>query len=188
MATWEYSTLHYLTPDAASPQGLRLPTVTLLRLAAVFSLVLTLLSTPYWAGRIFLRIGLVTAPPRISESTRPNSAISTRPRATSTRTMAAPRGQQARRASRARGFVVSFGSFSRRPVAEAQARTIRSKGYHAAVTQVGRSYHVVGHAYQDRMDAEFWAKVFGGIGLHTRVYPLNSSNLSHAIETYPLPI
>ncbi len=79
-------------------------------------------------------------------------------------------------------FVVSFGGFPRREIAETRARLVRSKGYFATVTRVGPSYHVVSHPYPDRHVAEYWSKVFHQIGLPGNVTALGETRLSQAIE------
>ncbi len=185
MATWEYGKLHHWTPEAARPQGLRKP-ASLARLATLASLILVLLSTaPYWAARIPLRTGRVAAPPRISES-KPGAFTPATPkqaaRIAGTHAVGPQPGQPTRRRVPARSFVVSFGSFPHQRTAEARARVIRGKGYHASVTRLGRSFHVLSHTYHDRSRAEFWSKVFGEIGLRTRVLPLGTQTLIHATE------
>ncbi len=180
MATWEYGKLYHWTPEAARPQGLR-KSVSLARLVTLASLVLVLLSTaPYWAARIPLRTGRVTAPPRISEST-PTTFVPATPkqaaRLAGTQTVAPKLGQPVRRRA-PRSFVVSFGSFPHQRTAEARARVIRGKGYHASVARLGGSFHVFSHTYRDRSRAEFWSKVFGEIGLQTRVLPLRTQTLT----------
>ncbi len=90
--------------------------------------------------------------------------------------------QPTRRRVPMRSFVVSFGSFPHQRTAEARARVIRGKGYHASVARLGRSFHVFSHTYRDRSRAEFWSKVFGEIGLQTRVLPLRTPTLTHATE------
>ena len=184
MATWEYGKLHLLTLEAAGPQGRRKP-ASLARLATLASLVLVLLSTaPYWGVRIPLRTGRLSAPPRISES-KPSTYTPVAPkqagRLAGTQTVARQLGQPVRRRA-PRSFVVSFGSFPHQRTAEARARVIRGKGYHASVARVGGAFHVFSHTYRDRSRAEFWSKVFGEIGLQTRVLPLRTQTLTHATE------
>ncbi len=183
MATWEYGKLHH---EGARPQGLR-KAASLARLAALASLVLVLLSTaPYWTARIPVRTGRVATPPRITES-KPGAFTRATPkqaaRIAGTQTVAPQLGQPTRRRALASSFVVSFGSFPHQRTAEVRARVIRSKGYHASVTQVGRSFHVFSRTYRDRSRAEFWSKIFGEIGLRTRVLPLGTQTLTHATET-----
>jgi len=181
MATWEYGTLHYLMVEATRSQGLRLP---LGRLAGIASVILVLLATaPYWAAQIDLRFGHRTAPSTITVLERPTGIDPRRPQQThiaGTQAVVPGRVIPTRRSAQARSYVISFGSFGHPRPAEARARLVRSKGYQASVTRVGRSFHVVGHTYRDRTRAEFWSKVFGEIGLATRVLPLGPQTLTNA--------
>lgn len=73
-------------------------------------------------------------------------------------------------------YVVSFGRFPQRQVAEAHARLVRTKGYAATVTRVGSSFTVVSRPYPDKGRAEFWAGVFRHVGLQAEIAGLPTSN------------
>lgn|GEM_PF-3839540 len=81
---------------------------------------------------------------------------------------------QARAAVPVRGkFAVSFGRFTDRQRAEAQARRVRAKGYQASVVPAGTALLVVTRAYHDRPTAEFWSQVFKQVGLDAKVVALS---------------
>ncbi len=187
MATWEYGALPYWTPKAAHARRLR-GSASLVRTAAVGGLVLVLVGTsPYWIARVSPQTGQQVGHPQIAQSPLPGKppTISSVRRAVPTRTAPPRRAQQMRPSARAGGFVVSFGNFSHRAPAEAHARTVRSKGYHASVAQVGGSFHVLSHAYHDRTSAEFWSKIYGSIGLQTRVLPLRAGTATQTVDVRP---
>ncbi len=185
MATWELEPRFYSHPKSAGSPGLRRSTPPT-RLAIVVSLILVLVGTaPYWSKQIPLGTEFVAISPEIGRPPDKVVLVQTTsprgPRAQARRNTSQVR-QSVRRAPGSKHYVVSFGSFSRQAAAETTAREIRGKGYHATVTHVGGTFHVVSRSFQDRHSAEFWSKVYSEIGLRTHVLAVSGGAVNVTTE------